>query len=72
MKARTGGRKGRHPWPRLVQKKLAEGKMSYEFMLESKSDDQNKTKKSPAGDFLKRDNLAELMILVPAYSYLLD
>ena len=30
MKARTGGEKGRHLWPRLVQK-VAEGKTSYEL-----------------------------------------
>ena len=30
MKARTGGGKGRHLWPRLVQK-VAEGKTSYEL-----------------------------------------
>ena len=39
IKARTGGEKGLHLWPRLVQK-IAEGKTSYElFRLESKSDD---------------------------------
>ena len=32
MKARTGGEKGRHLWPRLVQK-IAEGKTSYEYEL---------------------------------------
>ena len=26
MKARTGGEKGRHLWPRFAQKKLGEGK----------------------------------------------
>ena len=30
MKARTWGEKGRHLWPRLVQKKTAEGKTSDE------------------------------------------
>ena len=31
MKARTGGEKGRHLRPRLVQKKTAQGKTSYEL-----------------------------------------
>ena len=48
MKARTGGEKGRHLRPRLVQK-IAEGKTSYEFRLESKSNDTKKeeNKKGP-------------------------
>ena len=42
IKARTGGGKGRHLWPRLVQK-IAEGKTSYALpgRLESKSDENN-------------------------------
>ena len=41
MKARTGGERGRHLWPRLVQKKIAEGQniTSYELKLERESDD---------------------------------
>ena len=35
LKARTGGEKGRHLWPRLVQK-IAEGKTSYELSWKAK------------------------------------
>ena len=45
MKARTGGKKGRHLSPRLVQK-IAEGKTSYELTWKVKSDIYYKKKKS--------------------------
>ena len=45
MKARTKGQKGRHLWPRLVQK-IADGKTSYELSWKVKVMGGKKTKKT--------------------------
>ena len=45
MKARTGGEKGRHLWPRLVQK-IAEGETSYELSWKVKWWLKNKKQKT--------------------------
>ena len=47
LKARTGGEKGRHLWPRLVQK-IAEGKTSYELSWKVEVMGQKKKKKVQA------------------------
>ena len=52
MKARTGGEKGRHLRPRLVQK-IAEGKNLRRVELESKSDDEKKREKKKKKNKIK-------------------